>query len=86
MSITGIVWKITFYISSVQALDNVEQRLGINETALPVSLKTSYSTPDLEETQGCITYLLDTFNTLHNFVSVYPPAAAICHKKELHLR
>ena len=64
----------------------MELRLGISETAVPLSLSSSASAPDVAEVKDCIKFLLDSFYTLHNFLKLYPPAALLCHKRELHIR
>ena len=69
-----------------QALDNVEHRLGVLKVNTPVVLESFAKSVEYEELQDIITYLLDTFHTLHNFISIYPAAAKVFHEHELDVR
>jgi len=86
MIIQSSNYKCSFFTWFLQALQYVEHRLGVLQKGAPVSLKSQQSTPKYTELRDIIFYLLDTFYTLQNFVSVYPPAAAVLHEKEVDVR
>lgn len=72
----------------MQALDNVEYKLGVSESSVPQSLHSAAhsSGAGLDDLLAIVHYLLDTCYTLHNLLLVYPPAARHLHKNDLHIR
>lgn len=58
-----------------QALEGVEDKLGVSDCGIPVPLDAAVENLSESDLQTVVLFLLDTFSSLHLFMSLHPPAA-----------
>lgn len=60
---------------SHQALEGVENKLGVSDCGIPLPLDAAVENLSESDLQTVVRFLLDTFSSLHMFLSLHPPAA-----------
>lgn len=80
-----IVSDITFVFFLFQALEKVEEKLGVAEY-MPVALGVRDESLSMTDLHDIIMYLLDTFSSLQMLITLHPPAAKFFHNETFDLR